>query len=680
MKKIVLFILLCALTIGVDAQITPNVSSLSFTTPAGTTSVSQTVELHIDAFVTSPWLTITAPSNYTVSFDNITFSTSIRTSIISGITYAFPVYVEYSPTDSISHAEVLLFSVNGLPIVGLPLGGNGAPAVTTSVVSDSSAVFINEFCSGPEVTVATDYYIPSETVKFYFGDGGTNTVSLTAGAGSATGSAIINHNYQLPGTYTLKAVFMNSGIAFDSISFSYEHRLCNTIPVKYYYDVNANCHYDNGNDMLNSLPVLTEVDSNGIAIDTVSATSGFYYVAYGNVGDVYSFHPLPMSAGLVVSCPATGVIKDTLQSSDYNLKTNYVGIVCGGGTTSFDLKSSMWQRGTGRHVQYLTVETENSYCSPVSSLLTLHFSPKYNFESSYPSPVSVSGNTATFNTDAMSFLGVSSIINITLSRTTFLTPGDTIMNDCNITPTSGDSIPDNNYCVRTDTVKMSFDPNEISVSPSYCLTPGVVTNLQYFITFENTGNDTAHNIYVLDTLPDYINAKSLRIVGTSNTMNIQQYVAGGHNVVKFDFPAINLLDSSHHNQCDGMVAFTVDTKAGLASGTTFVNQAGIYFDDNEVVMTNSASNLIGCPSSVASIENNKQPEVFPNPATNELVIKTNGTGYTNLVISNMVGQQVMQSNITNNETTLNISGLPVGVYYITLAGETGEKVVKFAKQ
>ncbi len=56
-----------------------------------------------------------------------------------------------------------------------------------------------------------------------------------------------------------------------------------------FWDNAHNCIYDSTIDPLVTIPVQFEIDSNSIAIDTISATSGFYYSPNGNVGDIYTF-------------------------------------------------------------------------------------------------------------------------------------------------------------------------------------------------------------------------------------------------------------------------------------------------------------------------------------------------------------------------------------------------------
>ena len=207
------------------------------------------------------------------------------------------------------------------------------------------------------------------------------------------------------------------------------------------------------------------------------------------------------------------------------------------------------------------------------------------------------------------------------------------------------------------------------------------SQLQYTIQFMNTGNDTAHNIYVMDTLSNNIDLNSLEVVWASAVMNMSVFNDGTHNIAKFDFPHINLLDSSHRDNCTGDVIFNIKTKAPLSMGTAIDNHAGIFFDDNGVVMTNTVENTIaeGCPTSVAAIHNKKDASIYPNPATNELTIRTEGAQYNTYSIINSIGQVVGQGAINTTITTVNVKMLPAGVYSVLLTNSGGTTVKRFVK-
>ena len=454
------------------------------------------------------------------------------------------------------------------------------------VFADSFSVFIDNHCGALNFSTETNP-TAATTLTTDFGDGTSTTTPLSPGD-PGTMYASVPHVYSAPGTYSVKEVLWDGATAVDSILFSHQYLLCNNFAVQFYYDNNGNCAKD-GDETWSFPPVTVEVDSNGIAVDTQTATSGIYYTAFGNPGDIYSFKVISAPAGLVPTCSGSGIVYDTLQSIIYHVTNNYIGFTCSS-TPGFDLTEHM-SSIAGRHTATGTVVVNNNYCTPQAGVVTLNINPKFSFSASVPSPSSVSGNVVTWNMTGLSSMLAPHTINYTLERTgTWLTPGDTILSVVRITPVTGDADTTNNTIARIDTVKSSFDPNEISVIPGGYILPG--TYLQYTINFENTGNDTAHNIAVMDTLPDNLDVNTLRIDAATAVMNTAIYKADGHNIIKFDFPHINLLDSTHHNECTGMVIFHIKTKSGLGDGATMFNQAGIFFDDNPVVITNTVENII----------------------------------------------------------------------------------------
>jgi uncharacterized repeat protein (TIGR01451 family) len=353
-----------------------------------------------------------------------------------------------------------------------------------------------------------------------------------------------------------------------------------------------------------------------------------------------------------------------------------MGLNCSG--TGFDLAvhgSSM----CGRHMANGIVHVTNTSCTAVASTVTVVFSPQYVFGTSVPAATSVIGNVATWTTGAITNT-TPVTINYTLTRSgAWLIPGDTIHTSYSVSPTTGDGDPSNNNQNSNDTVTSSFDPNFIEVNPSGYITAG--TQLTYTVHFENTGNATAKDIYVMDTLSDYLLDGSMRIIVSSAKMNVYKYRAGGHNIVKFDFPNINLLDSSHHNLCDGMFMYSIKTMPGLADGTTIFNSAGIYFDDNEVVPTNIVENIIGTPTlGMGSLSAQQNVSLFPNPANNTLGIRMEEGAYNSFVITSQVGQVLKAGQLSGTQNKVDIGMLAPGLYYISMKGEHGSTVRKFVKE
>ncbi|MBE0647023.1 MAG: T9SS type A sorting domain-containing protein [Bacteroidales bacterium] len=69
--------------------------------------------------------------------------------------------------------------------------------------------------------------------------------------------------------------------------------------------------------------------------------------------------------------------------------------------------------------------------------------------------------------------------------------------------------------------------------------------------------------------------------------------------------------------------------------------------------------------------------IYPNPASTTITIET--PSKCSLSILNFTGQQLLQQGITESTTTLDVSGLPSGIYVVKLAGEKGMQVGKFIK-
>jgi len=539
-----------------------------------------------------------------------------------------------------------------------------------ALVRDSFWVNIAKECNGPVITVNTNYFNPGLSVTTWFGDGQYTITPLTLGC-VFIGNAVVSHTYACSGTYTIKQVLYDGTSPVDSLIHSYQHTLCNDIRVDIFEDMNGNCIKDS-TDPNNYLPITTFVDSNGVLKDSISATSGFYYKAFGANGDVYKFSESSLIGGYNLSCPSSGFINDTLQAIAFNTKTNWFGFSCAA-STGFDLSVHSFAVA-GIHDAGFWMTVNDIDCATLGATLTLNVSPKYAYEWALPPASSVSGNTITWNITEPSvpqnFIGF-------YQPGTGLTANDTFHYSAVVTPISGDVNPANNSEFVLDTVNASGDPNGIAVQPQGCITSG--DPLQYTIHFENDGTDTAFNINVMDTISGNVDLSTLKIVSTGAVMEILKFSTGSYNIVKFDFPNINLLDSTHHGLCDNMVVFTVNVNNRLPNGDLIFNHAGIYFDYNPVVMTNTVENIANCEAKVGQVSSPNDFQIFPNPAEEQLTIATTPNTYSSLTITNTLCQVLMQQAITTTKMTVNVADLPPGLYYIICNGTYGNKVEKFVK-
>jgi len=399
----------------------------------------------------------------------------------------------------------------------------------------------------------------------------------------------------------------------------------------------------------------------------------------GAVGDIYAFRVLSMPSGLDVSFPSSGIIYDTIQSSVYGYIPKYFGFRCAVGS-SFDLAVNAIVPVTGVCDQWGNICVTNTSCESEHTMVTLNFSPKYTFSVASPAPASISGTTVTWDISGLDLTpSPFDIFYDVYDGLCDLTVGDTVHEQVTVTPTAGDSNPVNNVEIIIDTVRAGCDPNEMTVSPAGVIAAG--TTLTYTARFVNTGNDTAYNISLYDTLSDNVNVKSLNIVSATAAMNIAVLNQGGHNIVKFDFPNINLLDTASHGISAGEVVFTINSLTGLADGTTIFNHAGIFFDYNPVVMTNYVEDIIGRPTSAPSVNKAaSKVQLYPNPANDELSVNIYNNDYTTYRITNTLGSVMKQQQLTGAQTTINIGSLPPGFYYISLVGESDTQALPFVKE
>ncbi len=536
--------------------------------------------------------------------------------------------------------------------------------IVGQIVTDSPSTT----CYGPMFHITANDSSALLAVKTLYGDGLKDSILFAGGSTTLSNG----HYYDFSGAYTVKQVLYFNNNAEDSNSLTYNYSFCRAFPISFFVDVDSSGTL-NGPDHTFTKPITTIVDSDGITIDTVFSTSGFYYRVTGPAGTIYSFRPLSS-----ISCPASGVIYDTVTTFANNYVRKYFGVACTS-TSLFNLCERQTFR-PGPHRVSGTIYIDNSSCSTQSPVVTLITSPKYGYSSSTISPTTVSGGKVTWNLGAITLLSPTLNIHYQLESPTgtMYTPGDTVHSSFTVSPETGDADTTNNHNDRLDTIRGSYDPNFIQSTPSGYIAAG--TLLHYSVGFENDGNDTAQNIYVLDTLSGYLDAATFRPVFASNEMYLEMQHVGGLTIVKFDFPGIKLLDSTHHGYCDGAFQYDIRVKDGVPDGTVVPARVGIYFDDNEVVMTNEEHNIIGFPSGVQPLTAPaNEYEIYPNPATNELTVKMEGAHDAGVIISNSMGTTVLQQDIHNAQTKLNIKALPAGIYYIKMTGAGSSVVRRFVK-
>jgi uncharacterized repeat protein (TIGR01451 family) len=235
-------------------------------------------------------------------------------------------------------------------------------------------------------------------------------------------------------------------------------------------------------------------------------------------------------------------------------------------------------------------------------------------------------------------------------------------------------------------VRTSFDPNDISavaagVGPQHFILND--TDLEYTIRFQNTGNDTAFVVRLVNPLPPSLNPASLRIGGSSHPFT---WRLASNGVLEFLFQNIRLVDSTTNEpKSHGFVTYRIKTQPNLAIGTTIPNQANIYFDVNLPVATNTYTHTIGerissiFLNTPAVIDNQYQVKIFPNPIQNEATLQiVNTENEPNMELNskpfvfnlyNPFGQLLQTRVFTQSTLKISSENLPQGIYFYTIQKE-----------
>jgi len=77
---------------------------------------------------------------------------------------------------------------------------------------------------------------------------------------------------------------------------------------------------------------------------------------------------------------------------------------------------------------------------------------------------------------------------------------------------------------------------------------------------------------------------------------------------------------------------------------------------------------------------NGQWTIYPNPATTQLQVSSSKFQVGEVMIYNVTGQLVLQTKVSNQQSTINISDLAKGIYTIKMMSNSDVNVLRFIKE
>jgi uncharacterized repeat protein (TIGR01451 family) len=224
-------------------------------------------------------------------------------------------------------------------------------------------------------------------------------------------------------------------------------------------------------------------------------------------------------------------------------------------------------------------------------------------------------------------------------------------------------------------LRCSYDPNDKMAIPTEIESDEVRdASISYTIRFQNTGNDYAKDVVILDTLSDNVIPESFQYVSSSHPDHLRITRESNH-ILRFHFANIFLIDSLHNPELShGFVSFKVSPLPSLEVDSEINNIASIYFDSNPAIVTNTVETKITAETSSGMEEILRDRlKLFPNP-TSGIIIFDRVVEY--ISVYSLDGKLMMQD---RDKSSIDIQSLESGVYMLNLKVEgisLSRKVVK----
>lgn len=236
-------------------------------------------------------------------------------------------------------------------------------------------------------------------------------------------------------------------------------------------------------------------------------------------------------------------------------------------------------------------------------------------------------------------------------------------------------------------IRSSYDPNDKLVNPGL---PDALNEIQlnekwltYTIRFQNEGNFSAKDVFIVDSLDQKFDKYSLTILESSHPLTIESIKSNDQNIVKFNFNDI-YLDYTANDELasQGYVKYMIKAKEDVVVDDVMENRAAIYFDQNPPIITNLTQNkYIEITLHMNQYAgDNHSLQLWPNPVDDVIGIKTSDASPFKISITNLLGQRIWTDQNSKTNHAPNISHLKSGIYILTATSENGNsQSIKFIK-
>lgn len=314
-----------------------------------------------------------------------------------------------------------------------------------------------------------------------------------------------------------------------------------------------------------------------------------------------------------------------------------------------------------------------------NATVTLNFdNTLQSFVNAAPAPATTTANQLTFS---LGNVGIFETKEVNLIMTTFVPPvvvgGEVAVFTATVSPDAGDNTPDDNTFTLNQTIVNSFDPNDKRVvQGSEIYMEQADEYLDYIIRFQNTGTASAITVRIDDVLHENLDWSTIKPTASSHNYNVE--ITDG-NKVSFIFNNINLPhEAANPEGSNGFIAYKIKPKQNIQVGDVMTGDAGIYFDFNLPIITNTVTTTVVPPLSVKE-HTGIAVAIYPNPANDVLHIQSkNSAQVTQVIIYNLQGRQLMTVN--HNTGSIDVSSLSAGIYMLNVKTDKGSASYKLVKE
>lgn len=325
---------------------------------------------------------------------------------------------------------------------------------------------------------------------------------------------------------------------------------------------------------------------------------------------------------------------------------------------------------------YLSVQYQNYGTAPaVDAYVTVTLDPKLIYLSATAPLLSQSGQVYKFDIGTVD-IGGSGSFAINFKVDCDATLGELLCVDSHIYPDTlciptAEAKVSNTFCLP---VVASYDPNDktafVDGKPETAkILPDL--GLEYLIRFQNTGNDTAFNIVIADTLGQRLDPTSV-VPGASS--HPYSFELRDGNVLRFVFNNILLPDSNTNEVAShGFVKFYIKQAPGNPIGSALSNTAAIFFDFNLPVITNESRLVVSTATGAKEPAANIEVKAWPVPARDrvDLLLPAGTPSVQSWKLMNLTGQVMRVGAAESSRFFIRRDGLPSGIYWCQVSLENG---------